>query len=69
MKIAQKMSLRSQNSEILNSEERNSNITNPTISKNNNQKWRTVKNSLNQPKGAVNIQTVETKNIYSILGR
>ncbi len=66
------LSLRSQNlekSEILNSEERNSNITNPTTSKNNNQKWRTVNSSLKQPKGAGNIQIVETKNKYSILGR
>ncbi len=55
--------LRSQNSEILNSEERNSNITNPTTSKNNNQKWRTVKKSLKQPKGAVNSQIVENTNI------
>ncbi len=50
------LSLRSQNSEILNSDERNSNITNPTTSKNNNQKWRTVNNSLKQPKRAGNIQ-------------
>ncbi len=69
MKIAQKTSQRSQNSEIINSEQGNSNITNPTTSKNNNQKWRTVKNSLKQPKGAVNIQIVETKNKYSILAR
>ncbi len=65
------LSLRSQNLEILNNEERNSNsnITNPTTSKNNNQKRRTVKNSLKQPKGAVNSQIVYTKNKCSILGR
>ncbi len=35
------LSLRSQNSEILNSEERNSNITNPTTSNNDKQEWGT----------------------------
>ncbi len=62
---------RSPNTEILYSEQgnSNSNIINLTTTKNNNQKWRTVKNSSKQPKGAVNSQIVETKNKYSILGR
>ncbi len=63
------MSQRSPNSEILNSEQGNSIKSNPSTSKNDKQEWKTVNNSLKQPKGAGNTQIVETKNKYSILGR
>ncbi len=64
------LSQRSPNSEILNSKQGNSNSikSNPSISKNDKQEWKTVNNSLKQPEGAGNTQIVETKNKYSILG-
>ncbi len=55
-------------SEILKSEQGNTNSikSNPSTSKNDKQEWKTVKNS---SKRAVKSHIVETKNKYSILGR
>ncbi len=42
--------------------------SNPSTGKNDEREWRTVKNSLKQPKGAGNSKKIETRNKYSILG-
>ncbi len=63
------LSQRPPNTKILNNEQGNRNITDPTTSKNYNQEWRTVNNSSKQPKEAIKSHIVETKNKYSILRR
>ncbi len=63
------LSQRPPNLEILNSEQGNSNKSNSNTSKNDKQEWMTVKNSSQQPKGAIKNNIVEIKNKYSILRR